>query len=514
MFELIDVDTDPTVIFRNKNDDEIDFTISPVINKKLREPVKANELFLILNDYLEYKGNEFINKLYNVLIESKNVIILQATRQELDPMPFSIIHNILDMFNFEDVKEFVSKSKYVNIPETLPDEFDINILLDERGSREQTYVKNDYVELIALITILKATTGVIGLYTAYKINILGKTIYKEYLLLNFYRTHSIFDISPFKKIFDSVKKLVERMVKDSEVTAIRIIEKTLTLDTMPTYVTALVVIQKLLVNSEVFDNSVRNTITKIYTYASDQLSLKDNNSKTIIKYYKSKDTDIGDAESVFESPRSNANVSTGSLEEFKMPTYRPYLLAKQVNLDLSNAEIDDTISKFSVFKANNSYVPTKEAIIVTSWIFKDVIDPRAFDYLELDQIVIYLAIAYKWLLIHQFESMAFLVSCSPVETNEFRIGMSLRNKLSPDVREELYELFPFMRHSMVNGQEKDVNYIEESINIISKKLSGYNLFSVLPSHVVKKDFNTDSIEYSMPSSIKNILGKLIITLNR
>ena len=514
MFELIDLDTDPTIIFRKNKTDVIDFTISPIINKKLREPIKAKELFYILNEFIAYKGEEFINKLYDILLEGKNIIIMQATRQELDPMPFSIIHNILDMFDFEEVKEFIRKSKYVTIPETLPEEFDNSILLDERGSREQTYIREDYIELIALISILKATTGTIGLYTAYKINILGSTIYKEYLLLNFYRTHKIFDVLPFKKIYDSVQKLVDRMVKDNEVTAIRIIEKTLTLDTMPTYVTALVVIQKLLVNSEVFDNGIRNTVTKIYTFASDQLSLKDTNSKTKIKYFKSEDTDVSDAESVFESARSNSSITIGAIEEFKVITTDPYMLANHLNLNITNKEVNEIISNFSVFKSNNTYMPVKESIVITSWVFKDEIDPRAFDYLELEQIVVFLALAYKWLLINGFETLAFLLSCSSLDTTDFRVSISLRNKLDPQIREEIYSMFPYMRKSMVNGVEKDVSYVEESIGLLTKKLSGYNLFSILPVHVIKNDFNTDSIEYSMPPSIKNILATLILKIHQ
>jgi len=513
VFKLINEETNPEVIYSNTKGDVIDFSISEVINKKLREPIKSTEMFLILNNYIEFKGNEFRDKLYDILLESKNVIIMQATRQELDPMPFSIVHNILNMFDFNEVKEFVTTCKYVKVPTTIPEEFDNNILLDEKGSREQTYIIDEYIELITLITILKASVGVIGLYALYKIHILDKNVYKEYLLLNFYRTHKIFDIAPFKKIFDSVVKLVDRMVKDNEVTAIRIIEKTLTLDLMPTYVTGLVVIQKLLVNSEVYDNDIRNTITKIYTFASDQLSLKDNNSKTKIKYYKSEDTDTGDGESSFESARSNSTINFGSIEEFKVTTVDPYILAKHVNLNLSNKEINDIISKFLIFRDNNTFTPIKESIIIASWIFKDVIDPRAFDYLEIEHISIYMAIAYKWLLVNEFNDLAFLLSCSILETNEFRVGISLRNKLDITLREELYIVFPYMRKSMVNGVVKDVNYTEESINIISKAISGYNLFSTLPVHVIKNDFNTDSIEYNMPSGIKNILANLILKIN-
>ena len=513
MYELLNSEVYAKVVYTNSTGKKIEFIIEKIINRKLREPIRPKEVFYLVNKFIEFKGVEFKDKLYEYLVDAKNTLMLQASRQELDPKPFNIIHNILDMFDYDEVSKFLRDHNLIKDIKVLPEVFDNDILVDGRGTREQTYVKDDYRDLISLITVLKSTTCVIGAYATFKSSILERTIYKEYILFDFYVTHKIIDTKPFKKIYDFIGMLVKRMEKDVESTAIKVIEKNQTVDRMQSQVTALVVMQKLLLNNEMHDDDIRYTVTKIYSYASDQLTVKEVNNKIRIKYFKSGDTDTNDAESVFESGRSNTIITTGSIEEFKSVSNDVNMLARHIGLDLSKSKINELIKMFKPFVNNNDYLIIKENIIITSWIFKDVLDPLAFEYLEIDRIIIHLALAYEWLLVNDFPDLALLLSSTVIHTDDFKLNFSPRNKLDPDLKEELDKMFPHKREAIVNGVPKELCYVDLSVSKISKEIKGYNLFSILDSDRLLKDFDIDSREVYVDENIKNLLVRLILKIN-
>jgi len=512
MYSLKNVNTEVSVVFTNTTGKTVEFVIETIVNRRLRDAILPKSVFVILNGYLEYKGKEYIDGLYDRLVECKNLIILNISRDDVDVLPNKVIHNVLDYMDLQDVIEYIKTSKYVKIPPKFPEEYDTTRDLDEKGSREQTYTRNDYIELIALITILKATTGPLGNFATIKEEVIGGTDYKEMILFNFYRTHPLFKSDPFVKIFQSLIKLVERLLKNSEGTAIKIIERNLTTDIFPFYVTGKVVIQKLLLNNETEDSELRNTVTKIYTFASDQLNLKENGSKTKIKYFKNEDTDTGDAESVFESGRSNSDVNSGFIEEFKNVSRNVPKLVHDLGITTKLQEVNEIIKVFKSLETTLDLLPVEENIYIASIIHKHIMDPRAFVYLE-GETFIHLALSFIWLYENGYENLALMLTTTSISTDVFKLNFSLRNKLDSEIRDGLIEAFPYQKDSVINGQEKEVNYIDDSITILSKKLMGYNLFSIFSEDLLERYFDTRNREVAIREDIKNELAHMILTVD-
>ena len=514
MFTLENYNVEASLVYTNSEGKEIVFLVEPIINRRLRDTIEPVKTYAMLNSYIEYKGKEFRDTLYDLLVEAKNILILQATRKELNPMPFEIVHNVLDIFDFNDVYEFVKNSKYLNVPKNLPDKFDENIILNEKGTREQTYLINDYIELVTLITILKSVTGIIGNYAAFKDNILSNTTYKEYILFNFFKTHPIFKTRPFVKIYDSMDKLVDRMKKSDETTAIRIIERTLTLDSLTYYITAMVVIQKLLLNNELDDNDLRNTITKMHSFASAQLSLKDTGTKIRIKYFNDSDTDATEVNtSVYEDSRTNTNLPMGILVEYNLVSNDMLTLSRHLGLNVPQEIIDKYHNEFKKFITSEEYLPIEENISILSWIFKNVMDPRVFNLLDIDAIVRHMTIGFLYLVENDMLDLALMISSRVYNTDEFKINFSLRNKLKPELKETLDKIYPYMKSAVVNGVEKELNYAEMATSHISKQLMRYNLVSVISQDILKEDFGIDTIEVVISENIRNRLAELLIKLD-
>jgi len=517
MFRLTNVTLDTMVEYSNSKGEVIEFSIENLINRRLRDNIDPDKVYKILNGFLSFKGDSFRDELFNKFVEARNVILIQARREELDPVPYKIIHDISDMFDFEELVAFVNKFPELNIPNTLPDTFDEDILINELGTREQTYLKSDYVELVALIAILKATSGPLGSYASFKSSILSSNSYKEYILFNFYKTSKLFKVRPFVKLYASMNKLVDRLKKDSEASAIRVISGTMTLDTMPQLITALVVIQRLLLNNELEDGVLRNTVTKINSFAGDQLALKDKNGSAgnvKIKYFADEDTSSNEAESVFESSRTNSSTTQGFHEEFTNVSRDPYKLARQLGVKASKRQIDIILKEFVKFKDVNDYMPLSESIYIMSWLYTGILHPFAFKQLEPDAIIKHLAIGFLYLVENDFIDIALIISSTAVTSNEHRVNFALRNKLDNNVKAELDTLWTHSKEATVNGKAKEVNYAEHVVTKTAKKLVGYDLFSILNTEILLNDYGVSDLNISVPEDIKNTLTRLIIMIDK
>lgn len=510
MFKLINIHNDAEVVV-SYGDQTVSFVIESIINRRLRDIIYPDKVFIILNAYVASKPVEFREELFKRYVDAKNTLFLQMHKNDIDPIPVQIAHNILDMFDYEDVLNFIKTTKIIKAPSDLPTEFNSKIIFDEKGSREQTYIKEDYIELIALITILKTTAGPIGEFATLKDTLLSKSDYKYIILFTFYSTHFIMQTPPFIKLKDSIIKLTNRLFASEDNTAIRLIENTVSRDNLPTTIISLIVIQKLLINAELDDTNQKNTVTKIYSFASNRLKLKDNNNSDIrIKRFNSGGEDLESEASIMESYRSPSSITMGFLSEFEIVFEDPIRLARWIGVKAPDEEIFRIVKTMDFLKEP---LPIKESINILAWILKDVIDPRAFEYIEIDNILLGLGVAVIYLIENGFGDLAMLLSSFAGGTDDHKLNFSLRNKLDQELREKLLELFPNNKKVGTAGVFKESSFIEETITNLSKEIMGYNLVSVLPNDVVVAIKGNASKEVVVRENIKNRLAELIVFIN-
>ena len=150
---------DVSVIVRH-GDEELEFPINKLINRRLKSGFDP-DMFKLLNVYVDYKGDGFKKELidnYFTIYEE----ILQS--DGTDTEDFKLSSKILNMFDFEEVKKVIRP--YVKIPSTLADEWNEDIEVNKEGTRVQTYLKSDYLDLVTLLVIFKSIIPIIGLYTS------------------------------------------------------------------------------------------------------------------------------------------------------------------------------------------------------------------------------------------------------------------------------------------------------------------------------------------------------------
>ena len=509
-FELTPISSiNPMVVAKHK-DQELNFPVRRIINRRLREPVNESKVFFLINEYIKYKGSTYQDKLFDTLKQSSETIEMEAFKPGLEPFPIAPFHNVLNMFDLEDIKNFLKKSKLITPPSRLGDVFDTSIELNEKGTRVQTYLKEDYMELIALLVALKSIFGLIGKYTALKSGLLQNNPYREYILLQLIITHPITHSEAFKKVFLSINKLVERVMSDNNKYIIRILEKNISRDAIPEYIMGKVIIERLFTNNELDDTNNKSTITKIYKYASNQLKSKSDVSNIKVKYYNQTSED-GESESNLESLRTPSNITMGNIQEFRVYASMPYPIMEKLGL----GEYKKDFSKLNKYFTEkfSLYLPLEESIYITSWIVKSAIDPRCVFYLKINELINLITIAYLWLKKHELYGLAEILVSYQNFDSHINISSAYVSKIDPYVKNELDKYFPFKRTIISKDVKKEESFIETIIGKIYKNLATFSLKTLAEKEVVKKaNSGTYSVDIVLPPDIKNQFMHLLIFL--
>ena len=499
----------PMVIAKHK-DQELSFPVRYIINRRLREPVNEDKVFFLLNEYIKSKGTDYQDRLFETLKKSSEAIEMEAFKPNLEPFPIQPFHNVLDMFDLEDIKNFLKEKRLITPPSRLGDVFDTSIELNEKGTRVQTYLKEDYMELIALLVALKSIFGLIGKYTAIKAELLQNNPYREYILLQLIITHPIAKSNAFKKVFLSITKLVERVMSDNNKYIIRILEKNISRDAIPEYIMGKVIVERLFTNNELDDTNNKSTITKIYKYASNQLKSKSDVSNIKVKYY-NQTSEEGESESNLESLRTPSNITMGNIQEFRVYANMPYAILDKLGLSSYKKDFNK-LNKYFKDKFN-LYLPLQESIYISSWIIKNVMDPRCIFYLKLDELINIITIAYIWLKKNELYGLATLLVSYQNFDSHINVSSTYASKIDPYVKNNLDTYYPFKRSVLTKDGIKEESFIETIVSKIYKSLTTFSLKTLAEEEVVKKSNNgVYSADVTLPVDIKNQFMYLLIFL--
>lgn len=510
MFKLINPLSN-TKVEVSHNGQKLEFQIETLINRRLRIDLDPKNIFVILNKYLDYKGDEFKEELFRRLVDVNDVILSTIVQPTLEPLPLEITHNILDMFDLQDVYNFIIESKIIKAPDILADEFDEKIIINDEGSREQTYLKKDYLELVALLTILKATLGPIGQYAAIKDSLIPQE-YKEFILLNFYSTHPIYHTPPFVKLLEYIKKLVDISLLNEEESSIRVIEKIISKSDLPEYVLGNVLFQRFLLHSELNDvsgNKDKNLVNILYNFVKSKIKLKDiSNSSIRLKKQVFIDSD-NESESVLESYRVPTDITIGYNEEFKFVFNNIEHL--MYGKGIQNTNLVYRIREM-LDRNETGEIPLIN-IKLAAVILKNVIDVRAVDYVDINGVKNAIAVAAVWLIEHNFPYLAKILTSYKIKEDIHRLNISVRSKLDKEIREELDNLF-LQRGLKSSGKISYQNYLKEFLDQLAVEYSRMNLVTALDKDLLEElRLNADRI-VELDPEIKNIIGRFFIELER
>ncbi len=472
-------------------DEKLVFTIKSVVNKRNISP--ASDQMILLNKYLKYKGDDYNSELFSKLTKAHNAIEGTILNDQLSLLPE--ILDVIEILDVMDVYNFVKNIYKLKPPSTLLDEFTIQDEQEGRLYREQTFIKNEYLELAALSILLKILVAPISYFLYINAQLVGRNV--EYSGFDYLRKSKLFHSPPMEKTLGLIKKLLEQ-----NNTQVSMIEQQLSSSELPIYILSIVLFQRLSMANIVEDTNDRNLVTIIYSYANSKL----NNTGDVTRVIRNKNTSMagGDDDttsSVVEAYKAVTDLTPGKIVEINWAVESIESVLHNTNdfmRDKVNIEeVRKVHKKLSVFKGVD--IPVQTGYVMAN-IMKDVIPPKSKDNLNLDSFLNCLAVAYVFLKNIDLPELATLITSKTVLTDGVSINSSVnRVRLTAIDKENLNKYFPTRK---INTTQ-EINVGEEWVNIISSSYLEHKWYSLLD------EVNSSSV---LPSNLKPLLCKMLVTI--
>ena len=211
-----------------------------VFNTELgvRNVKEIDRAFSVLNNYVQWRGDEYIEKLYREYETISNLAndytIASDAESDAIKAKFTIeLTKIIDMLDSNSIYDFISVVQPLEIPAVIKSEFDTTMVTDGVGSRDQTYIEEDYKQLMVLIVIFKAITGPLAQMIFSTDD--GSKKMPDLQMLDMIRQQPIAQGAGFKKLVAYVRSTVEKVFDKEKTGESKVLSFQLPREEIPMY---------------------------------------------------------------------------------------------------------------------------------------------------------------------------------------------------------------------------------------------------------------------------------------
>ena len=493
------------------NDVSLHFDINTFINKRNKEELGSEKQFKLLEEYIEYKGKPFKDRLFLEYSKSYRVMMDMLMAESVTPLPIHGTHNILDLLDYKDILNWVINVRKIPTIKSLIVSFDSKGERMSDSTKEQTYTQSEYLELVALTIITKAILPVVGLLSSVR-NTDLKGSRREYTLYNLIRTHKNIVTPALSKLTGFVEKLVEQSNKDIDVTAIRVIEKNIAVGETVTYALSILMLTRIPTHVIENDTEEKHLVNKLYGAVGNVLTNKGDTSNAIRKTKNVLDYDASDGSqmSVLESYNVTTKLPKGWEDEFNFAVSDIDTIISQLPVTVSRDIVDDAYKCTKIFEVKDiSDIQTS----MLSYIFKGVIDPRSIPYLSLDSLLNLLAVGFGflWTLDSKYLAVLLISVANTESEGDMSINMTVnRTRLTDDLKNQLQKWYPY--NKVINAN-KTTNLAEEAANKIANNVYTKRWDVVVDDKYVNS-IGGHGVFTSLRSDMKILFVELFINLEK
>lgn len=523
MENIFTIDVDPDIISRandsrtplcvvvSKGDTKMVFPLYSIVTRKDTSSLDPSEQFYILNDFINRKGEEFqdlvidtYQQVYNKLSLYSDAIIDSTVDVYED------IYKLFDLFPIEECIEHAQmlvNSGIVNIPSNLSTDIDENMIRDEIGSEEQTYLKGDYISLVGLVTFIKATFPILIHFESIFVNEKNGPA-KDVALFDIYNNYLPFvESAPTIKLGQFTEQIVLGPKREKEDVVKQMLEKKLSRDEFKPYFLAQLVIERLTIAGILRDDDKKHTILTLYSFL---MTRADSNgsAKNQIKQIRPLINEDNDVESIFEAnmqqeslnllTQRSTNVAFSSLDSVTnqfthYPIYKPYIYGVK-GMSGKEYSLEDIRTMLGELFG---YPIPYTSVMLCKVFCKRILDPRLVPLLEINNMLNLMSVAFSYLYNLGYHHLALTLTTVEMAYDEdFNVytGSDFK-KVDQNLIEELRSYFPLFIPP--NKQVKENTYIIEThVNDVSKLFLDTRRGSILKEEVVK-DLFKDGIDYKV-----------------
>lgn len=468
-----------------------------------------------------------LNRYWAACRPEKQVAIFQcfkALRQALDErLEFEQLQAVfrqqaimlLELHSFEDMDYFIRNNIHMPIPADIIDVFDPTTS-DLIGTRERTYVKEDYRQLIILTLCIRPLGIVWGEYIKYVENKIG-TVWKEYNAYQMLLGTWVRDSKPFLRLQEFVDGNLEAAIieKGDGIIAPAIVAG-IGSSQYADWLLGVVMLRRLVFSDLAMRKPDTNLIKAIYAY----LGTKINNGPSSFKgrlNNKVLENDSGGEEgklSILESYKSKIDLPVGRVAVIE------YLLTAEEQCFSVGTSVEPDLDPVLLhqFLESASYLMNEAVsdgqVLLAQYTLSTSIHARFFPRLEKMYLINALAVTAAVLWSRGFYQLALLAVAYPAIAESGYITPDEPMKVSNELMARLEAFYPYNRRLSAKQAKRQPKLGANVLDIFFKYFCRNDWITTLPSHLTQTlpYLEQDGL-YRQQTDLKVEIARYLVDIN-
>lgn len=427
--------------------------------------------------------------------------------EDLPALLKPLIAELTDLHNLDKIRYWVDFKSDLKLPARLDDTF-----VEQHQTsytRDKTYLKEDYQQLVALSIAIRVLIPIWGAYIERTEGDAG-TQWKEFKAYQLLEKSDLMKSPPMVKLMT----YVDRNVNTDKVNTVSILKGGVSSVDMPGWVTGLVVVRRLGFGDIRGINPLIHLVTQISGFIGTVMSGQESRFKSagMIKPKIIEGQGSSDSESnlsKLEGVKVKESVAAGTIVAIDVFTDNPMMIAKKISPSIDPLLVRMSLESTKVLN-DEDITPVQRTLI--QLVISPVVSTRGSMYLNHLKLVKMMAVAQAILWHKGFHDLALLVSAIPKSSNTIS-GMEGRGRIPKELIDQLAVLYPYSRPQSGKKTDKGKNTAVAAIELIEEDLSKNDWRPTLPKEWLDKlPQNQSTQTYRVPYEIKTRLAEFSICL--
>ncbi len=491
-----------TVVYNHDGSKRLEFDSDEFDTKRIQS---ISNPFAEINAYwatFEISRQEAIFSLYE---EIHDIIKSNTDVMTLTMLLTPLIAVLWDVHSLGDAKQWVVMSGMIHIPTNL------KITYDPKDIEDQTYLRHEYIDLIALALLTRMMVPIWGEFMARTSAETGQL--KEFSAFGLLTAAEILESEPMERLRVYLNYPIQDNKDNNQAATLAGLGS----DDLPDWVLARVIISRMCVSELSANPTKGNIISTIHSYVKQILkdSPRQFDGKVLKKPLDRASQDSEDNNSILDQFLMKQRNSIGTLSSYLVYMEDTRRLALAIDPTLPMDKLMQCMEIME--KDQRDTMSVKRIYRNHQWLCQMIVDNvmparSVEDSIErpvmLGAMVVTQAILWHW----GFELLAGLATAIPIRSDNALLMSESRARIPTDVMKRLDELYPYTSaFGRTKNQTKGQNVGVRAATLITEELAGKGWQLNVPSELLRAiPWADQSARLMIPANCLEIVARFII----
>lgn len=440
------------------------------------------DVFKEINEYwaqLPSQAQDRIFQIYEeIMIQFDSSVIDSSSMKEYIA---DRINELVQIHDLDKMYDWVYFKSNIIIPDTFNENY--NHSIDNNTSREKTYTRKDYIQLVTLSLMFRTLIPIWGEYINQTRRDSGNLRKEFYAFQLVYKSPIIHYVA-----MEKLRVYIEHIVGDDK-NKLNTALKGIASEDYCYWLTTLVCVKRICIGDIRGVNRMSDLIKLMYKFVIQKINGTESNFEDVIKPKTFDDKNMVGEEnktSTLERYKIKSNLSLGEIVELEYSIKDIKLVAKNLSPNIDEDFLDKCIESAQHLLNQRILDPQ---MTLLKWVFKPVISPKGLQYVGKQTTVNALGAlqAVLWTRGHHYLSVLATSYAITSDSGIYVSPIDSRIRVPEELNQKMNEIYPFARLSNPKKPTSRVNL--KDVNLASQAIS--DLVDTLAMHSWRPTANDD-----------------------